>query len=678
MPSCFAPGCKSGYRKDASAQRHFFGPPRDQSGFKRWELALHRKDKRLNAKSKVCDIHFEVEDIVKHYRHVVDGKEVLIPRGKWELAPGAIPRLFPTLPAYVSRPKCSAPKRKPPKERATPCVNSVVDLPAENAGDALQDQSATGSASTEEVSLTLCDLSTVTLPSEQWKFEYFDDDATGNKCGIFYTRRLVNGNLLVQKTVVIDEHLGCVVNGYNHTGYTNLHMKLSYNVKTGADVESILKRANELKICEGVSSGNSCGERIHQKRCSVLSPRQVCPPCLRLRRKMRQEKPPAKNVRAKKLKMRNLKRALLRAAASREKKKKEVLELKEKLENTSEECVEKYLGGLPPLQRLALMTAFRQIKAKGPCGMRYSAEWLLNCMLVRIASPKAYKLLSDLKMLPLPSMSRLLQILKGIPCKYGFNVVSLEAIQKQMHNKAQHLTLGTLILDEIKLKQMFDFNKSTYKVDGFVDYGGVTEEGTKQLADHALVFMFVPLFEGWVQPIASFATKGAAPGRVLAELVLEAVVQLHKYGATAVAVVSDGAGNNKSMWHQFGVSGGMVSTRHKIPHPCLPDGKYLHFICDVPHAIKCVRNHLLKHRYGQVCTFVCTREMNFLFFCAKKQILIFYRAFQAGEHQINFGHYKVLFDVEKEKHLKVVPKLKEAHVQPNNLQKMNVRLATQV
>ncbi|KAH7954895.1 hypothetical protein HPB49_022591 [Dermacentor silvarum] len=71
--------------------------------------------------------------------------------------------------------------------------------------------------------------------------------------------------------------------------------------------------------------------------------------------------------------------------------------------------------------------------------------------------------------------------------------------------------------------------------------------------------------------------------------------------------------------------------------------------CDVPHAIKCIRNHLLKHEYGQ-----------------------------AGEHRINFSHYKVLFETEKTKHLKVVPKLTEAHVQPSNLQKMNVRLATQV
>lgn len=284
------------------------------------------------------------------------------------------------------------------------------------------------------------------------------------------------------------------------------------------------------------------------------------------------------------------------------------MQLKGKLETTSEECLSKQLDCLPPLQKLAVATAFRKIKAKAPCGMRYNAEWLLNCMLVRIASPWAYKLLIDLNMLPLPTMSRLTQILKGIPCKYGFQVVCLEAIQRQMSKQPPNRASGTLVVDEIKLRQSYEFNKSTYKIDGFVDYGGIVKEGTGQLADHALVFMFVPMFEGWVQPIASFATKGAAPGRVLAELVLEAVVQLHKYGATVIAVVSDGAGNNKSMWQQFGVSGAASNPRHKIQHPCLPEGQHLHFICDVPHAMKRVRNHLLKHEYGQVYVLIHVRR----------------------------------------------------------------------
>ncbi|KAH7977999.1 hypothetical protein HPB49_004133 [Dermacentor silvarum] len=155
-----------------------------------------------------------------------------------------------------------------------------------------------------------------------------------------------------------------------------------------------------------------------------------------------------------------------------------------------------------------------------------------------------------------------------------------------MSKQPPNRVLWTLVVDEIKLRQSYEFNKSIYKVDGFVDYGGIVKEGAGQLADHALLFMFVPMSEGWVQPIASFATKGAAPGRVLAELVLETVGQLHKYGATVIAV--------------------------------------------------------------------------------------------AGEHRINFSHYKVLFETEKTTHLKIVPKLTAAHVQPSYLQKMNVRLATQL
>ncbi|KAH7953129.1 hypothetical protein HPB49_004988 [Dermacentor silvarum] len=61
-------------------------------------------------------------------------------------------------------------------------------------------------------------------------------------------------------------------------------------------------------------------------------------------------------------------------------------------------------------------------------------------------------------------------------------------------------------------------------MDGFIDYGEVMAPDANHLADHALVLMFVPLFEGWVQPIASFATKGAAPGKVLAELVMSGIL----------------------------------------------------------------------------------------------------------------------------------------------------------
>ncbi|KAK8772159.1 hypothetical protein V5799_024595 [Amblyomma americanum] len=90
----------------------------------------------------------------------------------------------------------------------------------------------------------------------------------------------------------------------------------------------------------------------------------------------------------------------------------------------------------------------------------------------------------------------------------------------------------------------------------------------------------------------------------------------------------------------------MMSPRNYIEHPWEPSQK---IICDVPHVVKCIRNHLKKHTYGM-----------------------------AGDHQINFSHYVALYEAERNKHTRVVPKLTKAHVAPDNLQEISVHLATQV
>ncbi|KAH7953107.1 hypothetical protein HPB49_004862 [Dermacentor silvarum] len=85
------------------------------------------------------------------------------------------------------------------------------------------------------------------------------------------------------------------------------------------------------------------------------------------------------------------------------------------------------------------------------------------------------------------------------------------------------------------------------------------------------------------------------------------------------------------------------------PAPVTKKGQYLHFLCDVPHVIKCIRNHLLTHTYGM-----------------------------AGTHKVNFNDYKLLYKTEEDRQLKDVPKLTTCHVNPSNLKKMNVKLATQL
>ncbi|KAH9374721.1 hypothetical protein HPB48_015765 [Haemaphysalis longicornis] len=166
------------------------------------------------------------------------------------------------------------------------------------------------------------------------------------------------------------------------------------------------------------------------------------------------------------------------------------------------------------------MTAFKQLKAKPACGMRYNAELILNCMMLRVSSPRAQEdvTFANMKTLPLPFLSRLTQILKGILCKY-FNAICLEAIQKQLCEKVCGHKFGSLILYEIKLRRSHDCNASSYKICGFVNYAGLSNKVSNQRAEPALVFVFVRLFESWVQPIAILAIKDAAPGTILAQLV---------------------------------------------------------------------------------------------------------------------------------------------------------------
>ncbi|KAH7934517.1 hypothetical protein HPB51_029115 [Rhipicephalus microplus] len=65
--------------------------------------------------------------------------------------------------------------------------------------------------------------------------------------------------------------------------------------------------------------------------------------------------------------------------------------------------------------------------------------------------------------------------------------------------------------------------------------------------------------------------------------------------------------------------------------------------------MKCIRNHMMKHKLGQI-----------------------------GDHEANYQHYERLFEAEKKAAIKVVPKLTEYHVKPQKLQTMCVRLATQL
>lgn len=246
-------------------------------------------------------------------------------------------------------------------------------------------------------------------------------------------------------------------------------------------------------------------------------------------------------------------------------------------------------------------------KSKRAYGIRYDDVFLMACLLLKLKSPRAYRHIQKEGLLPLPSVNTIRTMLSSSECKFGFNDLALKTMKTALQGAPFSSTWGQLIFDEIKIKKDLTFDKGTLEHHGIVDFGkNLKTKISKGLADHVLVFMFRPYKCKWVQPFACFASKGAASGSILFELITKAIVILHNHGAIVKGVVSDGAQPNKSAYRMFGIDGRRKSDRqcHKfyINHPQDSKTKIFFFV-DVPHLLKCVRNHILTHKYVQVQSF---------------------------------------------------------------------------
>jgi hypothetical protein len=177
--------------------------------------------------------------------------------------------------------------------------------------------------------------------------------------------------------------------------------------------------------------------------------------------------------------------------------------------------------------------------------MRYDAEWLTECLLLRIKSPRAYKHLRVNNLLPLPCPTTIRRLISSTPCTFGFNEESLESIKRTMSSLDLDLRRGSLVWDKMSISKSLNIDAQKLRFEGSADYGLEKinvdpKAATDQLANHCLVFIFRPYHASWVQPIAIFATKGAASGHIISRLLLKAIVALETFGARVTSVTCDG------------------------------------------------------------------------------------------------------------------------------------------
>jgi hypothetical protein len=160
--------------------------------------------------------------------------------------------------------------------------------------------------------------------------------------------------------------------------------------------------------------------------------------------------------------------------------------------------------------------------------------------------------------------------------------------------------------DEISLKKDVTWHSTRLEWHGIVDFGDGIESAVEDgIATHALVLMFRPYKGDWIQPIGCFASKNAASAEILRELIMKAIVLLHNNNAIVKSLVCDGCTSNKAAMRLLGISGKISRDKVKkdnsyfILHP-LDTNIKIYWLTDVPHLLKCTRNHILKHGNVQV------------------------------------------------------------------------------
>lgn len=127
--------------------------------------------------------------------------------------------------------------------------------------------------------------------------------------------------------------------------------------------------------------------------------------------------------------------------------------------------------------------------------MKYDNSWILECILMRMRSPKLYEHIRKQNILALPSKSCLQTYIRGFKSGFGFNPNVFSALSQKTKEMDEFSLHGGIVFDEMKLSEHVSV-KSSGALEGFVDLGSFTPGDQKTTTcDHGLVVMFQP-FQG--------------------------------------------------------------------------------------------------------------------------------------------------------------------------------------
>lgn len=302
-----------------------------------------------------------------------------------------------------------------------------------------------------------------------------------------------------------------------------------------------------------------------------------------------------------------------------------------------EDLIAKVCKILPGISARFFASQIRMAGRNGH-GYRWSNDDKTLCLKLYHSSPKCYRLL--LKCFALPSIKTLRLLLQKINMQPGFNPSILDALKIKAQNMDAKEKVSTLLYDEMSMKEALNYDVKNDCIDGLEDY--VDGQKTQYIANHAGVFMVTSMTAKWKQPFGYFLTSGPMDGKKMRTLLLDAIQRIKLTGLKVLLFICDQGSNNRSMLRQMGVTADQ-------PYFLDRDGEKVFVLYDPPHLVKNTRNNFKSHGF----------------------IL-------PGNKKIMWKYVQDLYQYDKDRKIRMVPKLSEKHINLPPFKAMSVKLATQV
>lgn len=116
------------------------------------------------------------------------------------------------------------------------------------------------------------------------------------------------------------------------------------------------------------------------------------------------------------------------------------------------------LKGLSRKQKMQVQACFEASTRKGTNGMKFEQEWILECIVMHMKSPRLYEHIRKHKVMVVPSPSCLQSYIRRYKSGYGLSEKVLAAVPMKAENINARHQHGIFIINEIKLSKKFMVN----------------------------------------------------------------------------------------------------------------------------------------------------------------------------------------------------------------------------